>query len=234
MEELKRLSLFNFVSVCFRIVKIKYSLIKIQIMATKKTSAKKTAAAPKKSAPTFSAEENQSMLQEFFLDELRDIYWAEKHIVKALPKMQKAATSEELANAFEEHLAVTEEQVARLEEVFELLGEKARGKKCEAMEGLVSEGETVIEDTEEGSSTRDVALIIAAQKIEHYEIAAYGGLATLAKTLGKEDVAELLGQTLAEEKEADEMLTQLAENNVNQSAASEEQEEGEEEVASKK
>jgi ferritin-like metal-binding protein YciE len=203
-------------------------------MATKKTSAKKTAAAPKKSAPTFSAEENQSMLQEFFLDELRDIYWAEKHIVKALPKMQKAATSEELANAFEEHLAVTEEQVARLEEVFELLGEKARGKKCEAMEGLVSEGETVIEDTEEGSSTRDVALIIAAQKIEHYEIAAYGGLATLAKTLGKEDVAELLGQTLAEEKEADEMLTQLAENNVNQSAASEEQEEGEEEVASKK
>ena len=162
------------------------------------------------------------MLQELFLEELRDIYWAEKHLVKALPKMEKAASSEELANAFNEHLAVTQEQVTRLEQVFELLGEKPRGKKCEAMEGLVKEAESVIEDTEEGTSTRDVALIIAAQKVEHYEIATYGGLATLAKTMGINQVKELLGQTLEEEKETDELLTQLAENNINAAASQEE------------
>lgn len=168
------------------------------------------------------------MLQEYLIEELRDIYWAEKHLVKALPKMQKAATSEELASAFEDHLAVTEEQVARLEQVFELLGEKPRGKKCEAMEGLVSEAESIIEDTEEGSATRDVALIIAAQKVEHYEIAAYGGLATLARTLGNEEVANLLGETLEEEKETDELLTQLAENNINMVAAMEDEKGSEE------
>lgn len=181
---------------------------------------KKTTGSKKKSS--YSQEENNSMLQELFLEELRDIYWAEKHLVKALPKMQKAASSEELANAFAEHLEVTQEQVTRLEQVFELLGETARGKKCEAMEGLVKEAESVMEDTEEGTSTRDVALIIAAQKVEHYEIAAYGGLATLAKTMGKSQIKELLGQTLEEEKETDELLTQLAENNINQSASQEE------------
>lgn len=173
------------------------------------------------SKKAYTQEENNSMLQELFLEELRDIYWAEKHLVKALPKMQKAASSEELAEAFAEHLAVTQEQVGRLEQVFELLGEKARGKKCDAMEGLVKEAESVIEDTEEGTSTRDVALIIAAQKVEHYEIAAYGGLATLAKTMGKNEIKNLLGQTLDEEKETDEILTQLAENNINQSASQE-------------
>lgn len=173
------------------------------------------------SKKAYTQEENNSMLQELFLEELRDIYWAEKHLVKALPKMEKAASSEELAEAFAEHLAVTQEQVGRLEQVFELLGEKARGKKCEAMEGLVKEAESVIEDTEEGTSTRDVALIIAAQKVEHYEIAAYGGLATLAKTMGKNEIKNLLGQTLDEEKETDEILTQLAENNINQSASQE-------------
>jgi ferritin-like metal-binding protein YciE len=176
----------------------------------------------KKQTSSYTQEENNSMLQELFLDELRDIYWAEKHLVKALPKMQKASSSEELAGAFEDHLAVTQEQVARLEQVFEILGEKARGKKCDAMEGLVSEAESVIEDTEEGTSTRDVALIIAAQKVEHYEIATYGGLATLAKTLGMTEIKDLLGQTLDEEKETDELLTQLAENNINQSASQEE------------
>jgi ferritin-like metal-binding protein YciE len=175
-----------------------------------------------KKQSSYTPEENNSMLQELFLEELRDIYWAEKHLVKALPKMEKAASSEELANAFNEHLAVTQEQVTRLEQVFELLGEKARGKKCEAMEGLVKEAESVIEDTEEGTSTRDVALIIAAQKVEHYEIATYGGLATLAKTMGINQVKELLGQTLEEEKETDELLTQLAENNINASASQEE------------
>lgn len=190
--------------------------------STKKTTAKK--ATSTKTTPSFTKEENQTMLQEFFIEELRDIYWAEKHLVKALPKMQKAATSEELATAFADHLAVTEEQVSRLEQVFELMGEKARGKKCDAMEGLVKEGEGIIEDTEEGSATRDVALIIAAQKIEHYEIATYGGLSTLAKTLGKMDVANILAETLEEEKEADDLLTQLAENSINQSAAAEGQE----------
>jgi ferritin-like metal-binding protein YciE len=187
-------------------------------------TAKKTAT--KKAASTASKEETQSMLQEFFIDELRDIYWAEKHLLKALPKLEKASTSEELATAFSDHLAVTQEQVTRLEQVFEMLGEKPRGKKCEAMEGLVKESETVIEDTEDGSATRDVALIMAGQKVEHYEIATYGGLAQLAKTIGKEDIANILGEILEEEKEADELLTSLAENNINQSA----QQEGEEQA----
>jgi ferritin-like metal-binding protein YciE len=189
----------------------------------KKTATKKAASTA--SAPA-SKEETQSMLQEFFIDELRDIYWAEKHLLKALPKLEKASTSEELATAFSDHLAVTQEQVTRLEQVFEMLGEKPRGKKCEAMEGLVKESETVIEDTEEGSATRDVALIMAGQKVEHYEIATYGGLAQLAKTIGKEDIANILGEILEEEKEADELLTSLAENNINQSA----QQEGEEQA----
>lgn len=178
---------------------------------------KKTAT--KRRAPA--REQSQSMLEELFLNELRDIYWAEKHLVKALPKMEKAATSDELATALSDHLAVTEEQVSRLEQVFEMLGEKPRGKKCEGMEGLVKEGETVIGETEKGSSTRDAGLIISAQKVEHYEIAAYGGLAQLAKTLGKDDVANILGEILEEEKEADELLTTIAENNINQSAGQE-------------
>ena len=175
-----------------------------------------------KKESSYTPQENNSMLQELFLEELRDIYWAEKHLVKALPKMQKACTSEELATAFADHLAVTQDQVNRLEQVFELLNEKPRGKKCEAMEGLVKEAESVIEETEDGTSTRDVALIIAAQKVEHYEIAAYGGLATLAKTMGINQVKELLGETLEEEKETDELLTQLAENNINAAASQEE------------
>ena len=175
-----------------------------------------------KKQSSYTPQENNSMLQELFLDELRDIYSAEKQLVKALPKMEKAASSEELANAFSEHLAVTQEQVTRLEQVFELLEEKPRAKKCEAMEGLIKEAESVLEDTEEGTSTGDVALIIAAQKVEHYEIAAYGGLATLAKTMGINQVKELLGQTLEEEKETDELLTQLAENNINAAASQEE------------
>lgn len=181
---------------------------------------KKTGGARKPTA-SYSAEENNSMLKELLVEQLRDIYWAEKHLVKSLPKMEKAASSEDLASAFSDHLAVTQDQVSRLEQVFELLGEKARGKKCEAMEGLVREAETMIEDTEEGTSTRDAALIIAAQKVEHYEIAAYGGLATLAKTIGENQVKELLGETLEEEKETDELLTQLAENNINQAASHE-------------
>lgn len=163
-------------------------------------------------------------LMELFVDGIKDIYWAEKHLTKALPKMKKAASSEELANAIGEHLEATKEHVARLEQVFELLGKKAQGKKCEAMAGLVEEGQGAIEDTEAGTATRDVGLILAAQKVEHYEIATYGGLATLAKVLGLDEIKDLLGQTLDEEKEADELLTSIAENDINYEASMEEAE----------
>ena len=162
-----------------------------------------------------------SMLKEFFIDELKDIYWAEKHIVTTLPKMQKAATSEELKNAFETHTQQSQEHVARLEQAFELLGEKAQAKKCDAIAGIIEEGKGIIEETEKGTATRDVGLILSAQKVEHYEISTYGGLAQLATTLGLTDVADILAQTLAEEKETDELLTQLAESGINYQAAEE-------------
>ncbi len=168
------------------------------------------------------SKENQStMLEELFLEELRDIYWAEKHLLKALPKMEKAATSKELRQSFADHLKVTKEQVTRLEEAFEILDAKAQGKKCEAMDGLTKEAEGIIEATEQGTLTRDVGLIMAAQKVEHYEIATYGSLAQLAKTLGKNDLAQLMVQTLEEEKEADKLLTTIAENNINVEATEE-------------
>jgi ferritin-like metal-binding protein YciE len=183
---------------------------------------KATAGATRKQTASKPNEETQSALMELFVDSIKDIYWAEKYLTKALPKMQKAATSEQLQEAFETHLAQTEDQILRLEEVFGLLEEKAQGKKCDAMEGLVSEAETIIEDTEDGSATRDVGLIMAAQKVEHYEIAAYGGLAQLAKTLGREDIAELLEETLVEEKDTDELLTGIAESGINFEASAEE------------
>ena len=164
---------------------------------------------------------NDSRLQEFFGEEIKDIYYAEKHIIKTLPKMMKAATSPELKQAFQEHLEVSKNQVTRLEKVFELLGKKPQAKKCDAIEGITKEGEGIIEDTEQGTATRDVGLIISAQKVEHYEIAAYGGLAQLAITLGLDEVAELLHATLEEEKEADSMLSNIAENDVNYAASEE-------------
>jgi ferritin-like metal-binding protein YciE len=163
--------------------------------------------------------EGDNMLKDFFTEELKDIYWAEKHLVKTLPKMAKAATSEELKNAFNDHLDVTKNHVTRLEEVFGLIGQKPQAKKCEAIEGITKEGESIIEDTEKGTSTRDVGLILAAQKVEHYEISTYGGLAQLATTLGLTDAASLLCKTLAEEKEADTSLSGIAENHINYEAA---------------
>lgn len=185
-----------------------------------------TASKGKKAMPSVPANSEKSSktepaLLEFFVDEIKDIYWAENHLVKTLPKMQKSATSSALANALSEHLSVTETHVTRLEKVFELLGEKAQAKKCDAMEGLAKEGEGIIEDTDEGTATRDVGIIFAAQKVEHYEIATYGGLTQLAVTLGLNDVAELLSQTLAEEKQADQNLTSIAENDINYEAAAE-------------
>ncbi len=189
----------------------------------KKTPEKKTA---KKGATGKSASlptgKTQSALIELFTDEIKDIYWAEKHLVKALPKMAEASTSEELKEAFETHLEQTKEHIARLEKVFELLEEKAQAKKCDAMEGLVEEGEGIIEDTEDGTATRDVGLILAAQKVEHYEIATYGGLTQLAKTIGRDDIADILGETLGEEKQTDELLTEIAESSVNYESAEEE------------
>jgi len=158
---------------------------------------------------------------EFFVDELKDIYWAEKHLVKALPKMKKAATSPELASAFEKHTAETETHIATLEQVFELLDEKAAAKKCDAMAGLLEEANGIIEDTDAGTMIRDAGLILAAQKVEHYEIATYGGLRTLAATMGRDDVAGLLQQTLDNEKATDEALTTCAESLVNEQAVEE-------------
>ena len=166
-------------------------------------------------------EAQSSLLKELFVAELKDIYWAEKHLLKALPKMAKAATSDELRQSFIDHLEATKEHVSRLEEAFGLLGEKAQAKKCEAMAGLTKEGDGIIEDTEKGTLTRDVGLIMAAQKVEHYEIATYGSLAQLAKTLGKNAIAALMIETLNEEKEADELLTSIAENNINVEATAE-------------
>lgn len=194
--------------------------------ATSKKSSTKTAS--KKSVAKKLASPNgkvDSMLADFFSDELKDIYWAEKHLVKTLPKMQKAATSEELKEAFADHLETTKGHVERLEEVFELLGKKAQAKKCDAMAGITEEGAGIIEETEKGTATRDVGLILAAQKVEHYEIATYGGLAQLARTLGYDEVADILETTLAEEKDADSLLTEIAENNVNYESSEEAEEE---------
>ncbi len=176
----------------------------------------------KKSAYKAGVAAHDSLLKEFFVGELKDIYWAEKHIVTTLPKFRKAATSAQLMQAFEEHTEQSKNHVARLEQAFELLDEKARAKKCEAMAGIIEEGKGIIEETDKGTATRDVGLILAAQKVEHYEIATYGGLAQLATTLGFGEVADLLKQTLEEEKTTDKMLTAIAKNDVNYAASTEE------------
>ena len=160
-------------------------------------------------------------LLEFFIDELRDIYGAEKQLAQVLPKLRTAATSPDLAMAFEDHLNVTQNHISRLEQIFQLLERKAEAKKCEGMDGLIKEGEAVIHDTEKGSATRDVGLIMSAQKVEHYEIAAYGTLRQVAKTIDKGEISRLLEQTLQEEKETDMLLSNLAETLINQDASTE-------------
>ncbi|WEK37032.1 MAG: ferritin-like domain-containing protein [Candidatus Pseudobacter hemicellulosilyticus] len=177
----------------------------------------------KRSGMTAGAGKGNTQLEKYFMDALKDIYWAEKHLLKALPKMQRAATTAELKSAIEEHTTQTGEHVSRLEQVFEALGKRAQGKKCDAMEGLVKEGESIVEETEKGSMTRDVGIIMAAQKIEHYEIATYGGLVQLATTMGNNKVADLLSQTLEEEKETDINLTTIAENDINWQAEQEDE-----------
>jgi ferritin-like metal-binding protein YciE len=199
--------------------------------ASKSRGTSRTQSSSRSSNASNAKSTSSSALQEFFVDQLKDIYWAEKHLTKTLPKMHKAATTEELKEALEDHLAVTEDQVTQLEKVFDMLGKKAQAKKCEAMEGLTKEGSSIIEETEKGSLTRDAGLIMAAQKVEHYEIATYGSLVQLAKTLQLSDVASILEGILNEEKEADKTLTEVAENNINIEASAEGAEEDEEETA---
>lgn len=190
---------------------------------TKSANGKVGSSTATKKSPSSKNKTVKTMLADFFVEEIKDIYWAEKHIVKALPKMQKAASSDELANAFGKHLQQTEEHVNRLERVFELLGEAPKAKKCDAMEGILKEGESIMDETEDGTSTRDVGLILAAQKVEHYEITTYGSLHQLATTMGKNDVADLLAQTLQEEKDTDKLLTKIAEAHINNAAEDEEE-----------
>jgi ferritin-like metal-binding protein YciE len=153
-------------------------------------------------------------LEPLFVEELRDIYNAENQLLKALPKMAKAASSEELKSAFEEHLEQTRGHVERLDEIFEELGKKATGKTCKAMKGLIEEGSEMMEEEGE-DSVLDAGIIAAAQKVEHYEIASYGTVRAWAEQLGKEDAVDLLQQTLDEESEANEKLTELAESSIN-------------------
>ncbi|KAA5537486.1 ferritin-like domain-containing protein [Taibaiella lutea] len=165
--------------------------------------------------------QQEGALMELFVNSLKDINWAEKQLVKALKKMAKAASSGDVSKAFEDHMTQTEGQIERLAQVFELLGKKPTSKKCEAMEGLLKEADELIEETEEGTEVRDVALIAAAQKVEHYEIATYGTLKTLAGTLGLAEAQKLLQETLEEEKQADFLLTEIAEDYVNEEASKE-------------
>src|SRR5271168_152142 len=164
-------------------------------------------------------------LKHLYIEELRDLYNAENQLVKALPKMAKAATAEELQTGFEEHLEQTKGHVSRLEEIFKALGESPKGKKCKGMEGLIKEGAEII-DEEIAPAELDAGLISAAQRVEHYEIAGYGCVSTYAKLLGEDAAASLLRETLEEEKKTDEKLTQLAEGINLEAAGSVEEEEG--------
>jgi len=162
-----------------------------------------------------------SKLAEFFINELQDLLWAERELADTLPDMGDAATSVELRNAFENHSVETETHIARLEQAFAILGLEPEGRKCEAMAGIIDEGDDIIDATEDGTAQRDVGLIFAGQKAEHYEIASYGGMIALAKTLGYYDIAELFVLTLDEEKTADALLTQIAETQANYAASTE-------------
>ncbi len=174
-----------------------------------------------KKGPKVKRSIHSSVLSKLFEESLKDIYWAEKALTKAIPKMIKNATSEELIEALENHLQETEVHVTRLEEVFASIDKKATAKKCDAMEGLIKEAEGIMEESEEGPM-RDAGIIAAGQKVEHYEIATYGTLRQFAETLKLDQAVELLATTLAEEKAADEKLSEVAVYAVNIDAAEEE------------
>lgn len=175
---------------------------------------------PSKFSPTSEANMDVQLLDpadgllKLFTESVKDIYWAEKQLVKALPKMAKSAASAVLSDAINTHLDQTKMHVERLEQVFTLLDKKPRARKCDAMEGLTKEGEAVVEDTDKGTPARDLGIIMASQKVEHYEIAAYTGLVKLAGKLGLSEIADVLSETLAEEEETDAILSGIADNDI--------------------
>ncbi|WP_027379558.1 YciE/YciF ferroxidase family protein [Chryseobacterium daeguense] len=188
--------------------------------STKKTTAKKpatTKTASKTASKTPAKKGAAKELKDLFEDSLKDIYWAEKALVKALPAMMKNATDEKLKTAIENHIKETEIHVQRLEECFNALGKKAQAKKCDAMQGLLDEGKSIMEETEPGA-VRDAGIIAAAQKVEHYEIATYGTLAAYAKVLKEDECMKNLLATLSEEKKCDELLTKVADTTLNSKA----------------
>ena len=198
------------------------------IMATKATTTKKTTTAKSAAAKTTSSKAAASKktpakkdaakeLKDLFEDSLKDIYWAEKALVKALPKMHKNATHEKLKTAISNHLEETQNQVKRLEDCFAALGKKAQAKKCDAMQGILDEGDSIVEETQPGP-VRDAGIIAASQKIEHYEIATYGTLAAFAKVLKEKKCLKNLLETLEEEKKCDELLSSIADTNLNSKA----------------
>lgn len=185
------------------------------------TTSKKTASAAAKKQ-TSTEGEHGSLFEKLFVNMLKDIYGAEQQLVPALQEMLQAATTPDLQDAFEDHIYATQKHAARLERVFSLMGMEAEAKKCEAMEGLIKEAKNVLKETEGGTMTRDAGLIIAAQKVEHYEIASYGSLVQVARTLDQEQVAKILEKTLWEEEDTDMLLTEIAESEVNPWADTEE------------
>jgi ferritin-like metal-binding protein YciE len=195
-----------------------------QKKAGNKTVAKTADRGVQKNAGS-SQEENSggqpSYMEKFFVDQLNDIYYAENKILDGLKKMEQAATTGELKDAFKEHFTQTQKHVKRLERVFGLMNKKAEGKKCEAIEGIIKEAGSIIDETQDGTMTRDAALIFAAQKVEHYEIATYGGLVQFAITMGLHEAADILDRTLREEENTDSLLTEIAENDINLGAEQE-------------
>lgn len=185
--------------------------------AKKKTVTKSTTSKAATTKKTPAKKDAAKKLEDLFEDSLKDIYWAEKALVKALPKMHKNATDAKLKNAISDHLEQTKNQVKRLEDCFAALGKKAFAKKCDAMQGLLDEGTSIIEETEPGS-VRDAGIIAASQKVEHYEIATYGTLAAFAKVLKEKKCLKNLLETLEEEKGCDELLTSIADTNLNSKA----------------
>jgi len=163
----------------------------------------------------------KTLLEEYFVYELRDLYGAEQQLLNVLPRWKSEAISPDLASAIEEHIAHTQQHITRLQVVFDMMGEAMRPRKCEAIEGIIREADTTLAEANGNSATHDVALVMSIQKAEHYEIATYGGLITLARTIGQDDVAEILKHTMAEEKEMDELLSGLAETNINEEASTE-------------
>lgn len=165
--------------------------------------------------------DNEGKFEKLFKEQLKDIYWAEKHLLKALPKIKEAASTPTLREAIGDHMKETENQIERLEKVFEKLGMEKKGKKCEAMAGLLEEADEILDEFKNGKYVKDAAIIMAAQKIEHYEIATYGTLCNMAKIMGNDNVTKLLEETLKEEKHADELLSEIAVNEINKEAMQE-------------